>query len=193
VVGTVARLQEERKGISDFIAMAGRVSAQRPRARFLVVGDGPLREALERQSQQLGLSGKTIFTGYRADVPRMLSAMDVAVFPSSYEAAQYVMLEAMAAGRPVVLTPAGLAIDIVQPGITGMLVPVHDVAGLAVAVENLLDDRENAARMGAAARQVIVEHYSTDAMVTALTGLYAEVTDGRSRLRAAPANAVDLR
>lgn len=193
VVGTVARLQEERKGVSDFVAMAGRVVARLPDTRFLVVGDGPLRVTLERQAEGLGLSGRMVFAGYRDDVPRMLAAMDVAVFPSSYEAAQYVMLEAMASARPVVLTPAGLAIDLIQPGATGVLVPIHDVGGLARAVEGLLEDHIAATRMGLAARQVVVDSYSTDAMVSSAIELYAEVTDLRSSFRTAPAGAADLR
>jgi len=193
VVGTVARLQEERKGIGAFVEMAGKLASRRPNARFVIVGDGPLRTRLEAQADHLGLGQRVTFTGYRRDVPKLLRAMDVAVFPSSYEAAQYVMLEAMATALPVVLTPAGLAIDLVQPGRTGVLVRVGDVEGLTDAVDDVLNDRAAAARMGRAARQVIVEDYSTDAMVNALAGLYAELIDVRSRQRARSAGALDLR
>jgi glycosyltransferase involved in cell wall biosynthesis/GT2 family glycosyltransferase len=175
IVGTVARLQEERKGISEFIEMSAAVARCWPQSRFLVVGDGPLRPKLERQAQELGVSDRFLFTGFRRDVPRLLAAMDVAVFPSSYEAGPYVMLEAMAMGCPVVITPTGLAIDLIKPGITGMLVPFHDRAALFMAVHHLLSNPALARRIGEAGRQVIVNGYSADVMVDSIVRVYQEV------------------
>jgi glycosyltransferase involved in cell wall biosynthesis len=179
VVGTVARLQEARKGISEFIDMAAAVAPRRPDTSFVVVGDGPLRLALERQAEQLGLSSRFVFTGYRSDVPRLLSAMDVAIFPSSYEAAQYVMLEAMAMAVPIVITPAGLAIDLIQPEANGVLVPVHDTRAMADAVVRLLGDPSWARQLGQAGRDAVVRGYSSEAMVDSIAAMYRDVTDGR--------------
>lgn len=178
LIGTVARLQEERKGISDFIEMAAVVSRGWPKARFMVVGDGPLRPALEQQAASLGLADRFLFTGHRQDVPRLLAAMELTVFPSSLEAAQYVMLEAMAMARPVVVTPAGIAVDLIKHGVTGMLAPFHDPTALSNAVNQLLADREMARLIGEAGRGVIVRGYSTEVMIDAVASLYQELIDG---------------
>lgn len=175
VIGTVARLEEERKGISEFIAMAADVAQRWPKARFIIVGDGRLRPRLEREAHDLGIAGRCVFTGYRQDVPGLLAAMDVAVFPSSYEAGPYVMLEAMAMARPVVITPTGLALDLIKPGLTGVLVPFRDPVALSSAVDHLLREPDMARRMGDAGHDVVVKDFSTDAMVEAVAGLYDEL------------------
>jgi glycosyltransferase involved in cell wall biosynthesis len=175
LVGTVARLQEERKGISQFISMAAQVAASRPDAHFMVVGDGPLRPALERQAAESSLGDRIHFTGYRRDVPSLLAAMNVAVFPSSYEAAQYVMLEAMAMAVPVVSTPAGLATELIAPRITGMLVPIHDTVAMTGAVVWLIDNPQEAGRVGIAGRALIERSYSSESMIDSIACLYRDV------------------
>jgi glycosyltransferase involved in cell wall biosynthesis len=175
IVGTVARLVERRKAIGDFLDMAARLRVAAPRARFLVVGDGALRPELEAQARALGLADVVVFTGERADPARLMAAMSVFVIPSLYEGCQYALLEAMAIGRPVVATPAGVAPAVVRDGETGLLVPFGDPAGLAVAAGRLLADPSLAARLGAAGREAIVAGFSLDSMTDALTGLYAEV------------------
>jgi glycosyltransferase involved in cell wall biosynthesis len=188
VIGTVARLEEERKGISEFVEMASAVARCWPQARFIVVGDGPLRPSLEMQVIELGLSKQFLFTGYRRDVPRLLAAIDVAVFPSSYEAGPYVMLEAMAMARPVVITPTGLAVDLIKPGVTGILVPFHDPAAMFLAVHQLLSDPEIATRMGQAGRQLVINGYSAETMVDSVVHLYTEVS---SPVRSGPMRGED--
>lgn len=175
LVGTVARLAEKRKGMAEFVEMAALLAQRRPKVRFIVVGDGPLRQELEKQAARLGLAGRLLFTGHREDVQRLMVAMDVAVFPSSYEAGPYVMLEAMAMSRAVVITPTGLAVDMIKPGVNGVLVPFHDPAATSEAVERLLADPATAARMGEAAREMVVKGYSTELMIDALAGVYREL------------------
>ena len=175
LVGTVARLAEERKGMAEFIEMAGLLASRWPKARFMVVGDGPLRPELEKQAARLGLTDRFLFTGYREDVPGLLAAMDVAVFPSSYEAGPYVLLEAMAMSRAVVITPTGLAVDMINHGVNGMLVPFHDPAAASEAVGHLLAAPAIAAGMGQVARETVVNGYSTEAMIDALARVYQEL------------------
>ena len=174
LVGTVSRLGEERKGVNYFVDMAAEVAHTHPRARFLVVGDGHLRGQLEAQAIELGIDNSIIFTGERKDVARLLAAMDVFVIPSLYEACQYSLLEAMAMGKPVVATPAGVAPDVVLDHETGLLVPLADSASMARAVRELLDDATLAANVGEQARELMASQFSVDVMVDNISRVYAE-------------------
>jgi glycosyltransferase involved in cell wall biosynthesis len=173
MVGTIARLVERRKGLNYFVEMAAQVHAARPDVRFLLVGDGSLREELQTQAASVGLAQDVlVFTGARSDVPRLYAAFDVFVMPSLYEGCQYSLLEAMAMGRPVVSTPAGIATVVVRDRETGLLVPYADPVALANGVLALVADPGLATRLGDAGRQVIVEHFSLDAMVDQLVSVY---------------------
>jgi len=172
IVGTVARLVERRKGIGYFVEMAARVHAVHPGARFLIVGEGGLRSELEAQARGLGLSDVLMFAGPREDIPRLLAAMTIFVMPSLWEGCQYSLLEAMAMARPVVTTPAGVAPAVVRDGVSGRLVPFEDAGALAGAVNELLLDPGQAARLGQAGRLAVAARFSTDAMVDALVGVY---------------------
>jgi glycosyltransferase involved in cell wall biosynthesis len=180
IVGTVSRLGEERKGVRYFVDMAASVLAEWPAARFLIVGDGALRGDLERQSLHLGIAERVIFTGERKDIPRLLAAMRVFVIPSLYEACQYSLLEAMAMGKAVVATPAGVAPDVVEDHRTGLLVPLANSAAMARAVLELRDD-ELVKRLGAAAYRLIASAFSVDAMVDNIQRVYDD-SSGRAAL-----------
>jgi glycosyltransferase involved in cell wall biosynthesis len=172
LIGVVARLGEERKGIGFFLEMARAVATVRPDARFLIVGDGPLRPELEQRAQHLGLADSVIFAGERQDVPRLVAAMTVFVMPSLYEGCQYTLMEAMAMAKPIVSTPAGVAPDVIQDGVTGRMVPFADGEALALGVLDLLDDDDRATRMGTAAREVALDRFSVDGMVDNLVRVY---------------------
>jgi glycosyltransferase involved in cell wall biosynthesis len=174
LVGTVSRLGEERKGVNYYIDMAADVARSHPRARFLVVGDGGLRGQLEDQAARLGIADRVIFTGERKDVARLLAGMDVFVIPSLYEACQYSLLEAMAMGKPVVATPAGVAPDVVFDHETGLLVPLADGAALARAVSELLEDSALAASVGARARELMARSFSVEVMLDNIERVYGE-------------------
>ncbi len=175
LVGVVARLAEERKGISPFLQMAATVSRLDPDVHFVVVGDGPLRPRLERQAAELELAGRVSFLGARADVPRLVAALRIFVMPSLYEAGPLTLLEAMALGKAVVTTPVGVAEDVVTDGETGLIVPVGDAGALAGAVQRLLADEELVARMGERARQTAWPAFSVDHMVDETIGVYRSV------------------
>jgi glycosyltransferase involved in cell wall biosynthesis len=171
IIGTVSRLGEERKGVNYFVDMAATVLAEWPAARFLIVGDGSLRPDLERQAATLGIADRLIFTGERKDIPRLLAAMRVFVIPSLYEACQYSLLEAMAMGKAVVATPAGVAPVVVEDHRTGLLVPLADSAALARAVLEYRD-ASLVQRLGAAAHRLMVAQFSIDAMVDNILAVY---------------------
>jgi glycosyltransferase involved in cell wall biosynthesis len=178
LVGTVARLTEERKGIDRFLEMAVRVLEAMPAVRFLVVGEGDLRADLERQAQRLGTSDKVLFVGERSDVPRLLAAMRVFVMPSLYEAGPLTVLEALAMARPIVSTPVGLVPELIpHDGDGGRLVPVGDSMALAAAVLDLLGDEAAAQRMADSGQQRVIAHFSLDAMVDRTLEIYRAVVD----------------
>ena len=139
-----------------------------PNARFVVVGDGPLRAKLEARAAGLPFE----FTGPRDDVPDLLAGFDVFAFPSRFEGLCLAVIEAQAAGVPVVATPVGGIRETVVDGETGLLVPVGDPAALARAVCRVLEDRALAERLAHEARRGVRERYSVERMVAATLQLY---------------------
>ncbi|HEX4414647.1 MAG TPA: glycosyltransferase [Lacipirellulaceae bacterium] len=165
VLGIVAALRPE-KNHELFLGVAARIVKELPNARFLIVGDGPCRASLEQHAESLGIADRTIFAGSRPDVPRLLAAMDVFALTSHMEANPLSILEAMSVGRPVVSTNVGSIHEAVIEAQTGFLVPAGDAATFANRVLSLLNAPILGHVMGAAARKLVVERWSIDAMVT---------------------------
>jgi glycosyltransferase involved in cell wall biosynthesis len=151
-----------------------------PRLRCLVVGDGPLDGALRREAEALGLAGHCRFTGARPDVADLLAAVDVVVLPSLSEGLPFVLLEAMAVGKPVVATRVGGNPEVVEDGTTGLLVPPGDADALGAALARLLDDSAAAAAMGGRGQARVRERFTVRAMIEALEALYASLAEGRA-------------
>ena len=145
----------------------------------LIVGDGELDAALKQEARGLQISDRVIFTGNRSDTPQLYSAMDVFVLPSQQEAFPMVLIEAMACGVPVVATRVGDVADIVEPGVTGLLVDTRDAAALQTAIGKILSDEAVARRMSAAAQARTVERFSSAAMAQQYRAIYERVTDAR--------------
>jgi glycosyltransferase involved in cell wall biosynthesis len=169
VVGTVARLVPQ-KALHLLVEAAPAVLARHPATRFVVVGEGPSRGELERLAEGLPFE----FTGAREDVPDLLAAFDVFVLPSDFEGLCYAVIEAQAAGVPVVATPVGGVRENVVPGETGILVPTRDPAALADAVVRLLDDPAEARRLAAEARRRVLARYPVTRMVEQTLALYEQ-------------------
>jgi glycosyltransferase involved in cell wall biosynthesis len=177
IVGTVSRLAERFKGNAHFLEMAAEVTRTVPAARFLIVGDGPLRPELELQARTLGIAEKVIFTGRVPTLPSYLAAMHVFVMPSIREGGPITVLEAMAMARPVVSTPVGMVPDVIQDHVSGMLVPQTNITAMAAAVLELLEDHEYARRLAERGRETVASRFSLDAMVDGVAGVYREVVD----------------
>jgi glycosyltransferase involved in cell wall biosynthesis len=175
LVGTVSRLGEHRKGIHVFVAAAAVVAAWCPPARFLIVGEGPLRAELEAQAGSLGIGRNLVFAGQRDDIPGLLAAMSVFVVPSLYESGPYTLLEAMATGRPVVSTPTGLVTEAVDDGVSGRLVPIGDSDALARAIIEVLDDPARATAMAARGREAVADRFSVESMIDGIVRVYRDV------------------
>ena len=174
LVGTVGRLQTVKN--QPLLARAFvRLIQQRPkaaeRARLVIVGEGPLRAEVEGILSAAGLQHLAWLPGARNDVPDVLRMLDVFVLPSQAEGTSCTLQEAMASGLPVVATAVGGNPDLVQQGITGLLVPSDDEAALADALASLWAVPEKPSAMGAAGREIDVQTFGLDAMVSAYQAL----------------------
>ncbi|HEY1033917.1 MAG TPA: glycosyltransferase [Pseudoxanthomonas sp.] len=171
IIGTVGRLQPVKDHALLLRAFA-KVRMQVPEAVLAIVGDGPLRGALETQAGQAGLSDAVRFLGDRHDVPRLLTGMDVFALSSASEGYSIALLEACAAGLPIVATDVGGNREIVHDGINGRLVPAADVAALATALIALLRGGDEAGRMGRAGQAWAQAEASFRTMAERYHGLY---------------------
>jgi glycosyltransferase involved in cell wall biosynthesis len=164
VVGMCAVLRPEKNHLQLVEALA-RLRSQGVAARALLIGDGPMRAAIEQRARSLGLAGEVLIAGFQQDVRPLLSASDaIALCSTSVETFSLAALEAMALGRPVVLSDIGGAAEMVRSGSEGFLFPVADTRAL---VERLaaLSDAELRSRMGAKARETVETRFSERAMV----------------------------
>ena len=171
IVGNVAALAAH-KGQKHLVAAAARVVREVPDARFLIVGEGELREPLEKQIKSLALERHVFLTGFRADAIGLMKSFDLFVMSSVTEGLGSAALEAMACHRAVVATRAGGLPEAVADGETGLLVPPHDEAALAEAIVMLLRDPERRHAMGAAGRARVVREFSVDKMVNDTVAVY---------------------
>jgi len=172
LIGTVGRLVPAKR--YDCLLDAARIVCQAvPEARFLFVGDGPLRNELESRASQLALLPEQVrFLGSRQDVPDLLSALDVFVLSSEREGLPVSLLEAMAAARPVVATRVGGIPDVIQDGHNGLLVSPHDPAGMAAAVLSLARDGNLSRALAEQARQTAQSRFSVPAVSRRIIALY---------------------
>lgn len=167
LVGNVARLAEQKGQRYLLEALA-----ELPGVRAAIVGEGELREELERRARDLDVAERVIFTGARDDVPDLLASFDVFAFPSLFEGLCLAVIEAQAAGVPVVATPVGGIRETVVDGETGLVVPVGDARSLAAGIRRLLDDRPEAARLAEEAKRRVFERFSERRMVERTLELY---------------------
>jgi len=174
LIGIVARLVP----ITNhrlFLQAAQVVAEAMPQARFLVVGDGELRGELKAYAHGLGMDGRVLFTGWRRDLPRLYADLDVVALTSINEGTPVSLIEAMAAGVPVVATAVGGVPDVVADGETGYLVKAGDVKGMAEAIIELLKSPEKAREMGSAGREAVYPKFTVQTLIANVEGLYAEL------------------
>src|SRR5262249_6709143 len=150
----------------------------RPDVLFSIAGDGPLRGRLERQIQQLGLGKRVSLLGRVADVPGYLSRLDIAVLCSTSEGMSNAILEYMAAGKAVVATAVGANPELIEDGVTGLLIPPDDADALAEAVQTLVDEAELRTRLGSAAQEFVRQRFSRQRAVAGYQDLYYQLVHG---------------
>ena len=174
LVGIVARLTAV-KNHQLFLEAAQLVAQEEPATRFLLVGDGELHAALQDRARELGLAERTLFLGWRSDMPRIYADLDVVALTSHNEGTPVSLIEGMAAGVPVVATAVGGVPDIVADGVSGYLVPPGDAATLAQRIVTLLRDRESARAMGRAGRASVRDHFSVERLLADVEQLYTQL------------------
>jgi len=149
LLGTVARL-ETPKGHIYLLDAVKKVLSERPDTYFVIVGKGRLRDSLERKARDLGVSNNVIFTGFREDMLEILQSIDLFVLPSLWEGQGVVLMEAFCYKKPVVASGVGGVVEVVEDGVSGLLVPARDPDALANAILKVLSDPDKMKEMGEA-------------------------------------------
>ena len=174
LIAVVANMNVKSKGHSDLIAAGQEICQEFPGAKFLCIGDGIERRELERTVEELRLRNHFLFLGRRDDVPNILACCDLFVLPSWAEGLPNSVLEAMAAGVPVVATRVGGIPEIIADGVGGLLVPAQDSRALAAAIAQLLRDPQRAQRFAEVAQERARTEFSYERLLAALDRLYRE-------------------
>lgn len=181
VVGFVGRHTDQKDPLT-FLRVVAAVRREVPAVQALVVGDGPLRGALQTEARRLGLA--CVFTGARPDVPALLAAMDLVVLSSRSEGFPFVVLEAMAMERAVVATAVNGVPEIIEHGVSGLIAPPADVGALTAAALDALRDPARRAALGRAARGRVATRFTVDRMVERTEALFLELAGGSLGARA---------
>jgi glycosyltransferase involved in cell wall biosynthesis len=178
VVGWIGRMTAVKR--TEDIARTLQALVERGVDGYLcLVGDGPDRTRLERRMHELGVAKRCLFVGYQENVARFYDAMDVLLLTSVNEGTPVSVIEALAAGRPVVATRVGGVSDVVRDGVDGFLAEVADVESLAARLAELAGDPELRARMGNAGRAHVVERYAVERLVDDVDRLYRALLAAR--------------
>ena len=173
LVGVVGRLELE-KGHPTLLEAWPTVLQAVPNAYLLIVGEGSRLDALQAIARDHGIERHVVFTGRRDDIPAVTAAFDVAVLPSYREAQGLTILEAMALSRPVVASNVGGIPEMIQDGVSGLLVPPHDPPALAAAIVRLLRDHPYADMLARAGHELVHDRFCVQLMVNAVQALYDE-------------------
>jgi glycosyltransferase involved in cell wall biosynthesis len=175
LIALVGNMHTDVKGHPWLIAAAPAVVQEFPASRFVLVGDGEQRSRFEAQVASLGLEQNFLFLGRRADIPKILGCCDIAVLPSRAEGLPNAMLEYMAAGLPVIASRVGGNAELIDDGVTGLLVPPEDSSALSAALLKLLRDPGMAQRIAQAGHEFAVRNFSFERLVREVDELYSEL------------------
>ncbi|HHT9110000.1 MAG TPA: glycosyltransferase family 4 protein [Candidatus Brocadiaceae bacterium] len=174
LVGNIAHMADH-KGQIYLVRTADIVRKKYPDVRFIIVGDGELRNNLESEAQKLGLNKSLIFTGFRKDVVNFLAAIDIFAFPSHLEGLGTSLLDAMAMRKPIVSTTAGGIPEVVENGVHGILVPPKDPESFADAITRLIENPEVRLRYGITGRELVEEKFTIDKLVEGTLSIYKKI------------------
>jgi glycosyltransferase involved in cell wall biosynthesis len=178
VIGVIARL-EEQKGHRFLLEALTLKPECLSKLKVVFVGDGKLRSSLEGESREKGLASHVLFLGTLEPIFPILKALDLFLLPSLWEGFSVAILEAMAAGVPVIATRVGGAEEVITSGREGLLIPPGDAQGLAEAIEDALLHREKFLEMARLGEEKVRRTFSIETHITALTALYLEILRGK--------------
>jgi len=171
IIGCVGRLAPQKR-VSDLIWAMELLQSLQPGSRMLVIGEGPQRKELEDFARNVRLTDVVRFAGHRSDVANILPHMDVFCLASDFEGQSNSLMEAMANGRPVVVSDIAPNLELVQHEKTGLVVPVGDRPAFTRACVRLIQDKPLAESLGTAAREHIVREHSFEKAVAAHAAMY---------------------
>jgi glycosyltransferase involved in cell wall biosynthesis len=180
VVGVIGRLVKE-KGCDYFLRAVSEVLPRFPFTKFVFIGDGPERKSLELLARDLGIQESVVFLGQCGDMPRIYASLDFCALPSLLEGMPMTVLEAMAAGKPVIASSVGEIPKMLDANINGLLVPPGNVSALSAAMDRLLGDTDLSRQMGANGRMKARRCFSAEVMVQAYMTLYDEILGDQQR------------
>lgn len=176
LIGTSGRIEKVKR--YDLLLQGfSKVHAAYPQCRLMIAGEGSLRRQLEGLARDLGIGDGVIWTGFRKDMPRLLAAMDIYVMSSVNEGLSLSILEAMAAGKPVVITDVGGARELVEHRSTGLLMRPGSAEAIADSLLTLLGDPELMSALARAGRDYVVGEYSLERMMGAYGRLYQSLAE----------------
>ena len=174
IVLTTGRLAQE-KGLEYLIEAASLLRCSRPAFRFVLAGDGPLRGQLQALAESLGVNRRVEFLGYREDIPNLLAACDLVVLPSLREGLSIALLEAMAAGKPIITTQIGSNMAVASQADMALLVPPGDPQALCAAILRCGRNPALRARLGTNARLLFERRYTEERMLNSYRKLYFDL------------------
>ena len=181
LIGTMGRLMPV-KGLESFLKAARIIHRQRPSVKFIIAGDGPLKGPLQALAHEYGVDKDVLFLGNRNDSHEILELLDIFVLPSLSEGIPMVLLEALALARPVVASRVGGIPEVIEHGISGLLVTPEREEDLAQSCLALMDDYDWARRLGVAGRKQVEERFSARFMAEQVAEVYRRlVSNGESR------------
>jgi len=177
VILSTGRLAPQ-KGLEYLIDAAALVCKSRP-VRVMIAGDGPLRGSLESRARCLGIEDRVHFLGFRQDVGNLLAASDLVAIPSLWEGLSIALLEAMAAGKPIVASTIGSNCEVLRHDHTALLIPPKDSSALAEAIIRIADNSRIARDLGGNARKHFASVYTEDRMLAQYAQLYKTALQSR--------------
>jgi glycosyltransferase involved in cell wall biosynthesis len=176
IVGAIGRLVWQ-KGFEYLIGAIPEVSKKYPEAKFLLVGEGLLEDALKAKSKKLKIKDKIIFAGFRDDIKDILASIDIFVMPSLLEGLPMILLESMAMGKSIIATDIDGINEVLEDRNSGLLVPPKDSKALANSILDLIVHKSKACKMGEEARTVMNERFSVNTMVEKVEAVYQELLE----------------
>jgi len=178
LIGSIGRLVWE-KGFEFLINAAPGVLRAVPDAKFLIVGEGPLKEQLIVKSEQLNVRDRIVFAGFRNDIKEIIAALDLLVIPSLSEGFPMVILEAMAMEKPIIASCINGIIEQITDGENGVLVSPKDHNALTKSILKLIQDKELSKKLGIAARKKVEQEFSVEKMVAETEKVYLSIVQDR--------------